>query len=752
MSERVSQLIRSLVSFAAASVCMGILIAGLGLPVLGASVTAAHAGIDIFKALPSEFQDRPLAQPSRVLDRNGDLITEFYWQNRREVRLADVSEPMKTATLAVEDHRFYDHGSIDLQGIARAVAKNVLSGSREGGSTLTQQYVKNALIQESHARGDEAGVEEARSRDGAAGYARKLREMKLAAAVENAFSKDEILERYLNINSYSGSPNVYGVEAAARQYWNKSAADLSIAQAATLAGIVRNPSKYNPQRDEAAVLERRNTVLGQMLKYGYISREDYDDAVGQDLGLDETVRPNGCAGTGGRAYFCDYVQHQVLQSPAFGSSIEDRSRQLKQGGLTITTTLDPVLQKKAEKEVRKRLPVGDPSGAKQALVSLDVKSGGIRAMAQNTEYSPAESKDDSATAVNYNAEKSFGGGTGYQPGSTWKPFVLAEWLQSGHTLTETVNASGSMYRGFSTASCDDRSYASAGYNPRNAGDSGGASGRMSVFDATRKSVNKAYADMASELDMCAVRDTASALGVRAGDGSALADVTLADGMQQVLYPSSILGTVSVAPVTMAASYTAFANEGRRCGATAISRATDSDGKELDLPDTCKEALDPEVAEAVAYTLSQTFNGGTTQGLGIGAPAAAKTGTTNFEVGASWTVGFTSDVVTAVWTGDPNGVRDWRDNRRGRMPRTVFGATVSGPTWQAFMRTAAAEGEPKPFPRPSATYMPSSESRGSSRPSPSRGPSREDSPSPEPTSDAEREPDDDSSESPPALGG
>lgn len=752
MSERLTQIIRSLIAFAAASVCMGVLIAGLGLPVLGASVSAAHAGIDIFKALPSEFHDRPLAQPSKILDRNGDLITEFYWQNRREVSLEDISESMKAATLAVEDHRFYEHGSIDLQGIARAVAKNVLSGSREGGSTLTQQYVKNALIQESHARGDEAGVEEARSRDGTAGYARKLREMKLAAAVENAFSKDEILERYLNINSYSGSPNVYGVEAAARQYWNTSAADLSIAQSATLAGIVRNPSKYNPQRDENAVLERRNTVLGQMLKYRYISREEYDHALDQDLALDETIRPNGCAGTDGRAYFCDYVQHQVLQSPTFGSSIEDRSRQLKQGGLTITTTLDPVLQKKAEQEVRKRLPVGDPSGAKQALVSLDVKTGGIRAMAQNTTYSPVEAKDGSSTAVNYNAEKKFGGGTGYQPGSAWKPFVLAEWLQSGHTLTETVNASGSMYRGFSTARCDDRSYASAGYNPRNAGDSGGATGRMSVFDATRKSVNKAYADMASVLDMCAIRDTAEALGVRAGDGRALGDVTLPDGTQQVLYPSSILGTVSVAPVTLAASYTAFANKGRLCAATAISKATDREGNELDLPDTCKEALETEVAEAVAYTLSQTFNGGTTQGLGIGAPAAAKTGTTNFEVGATWTVGFTSDVVTAVWTGDPNGVRDWRTNRLGNMPRTVFGATVSGPTWQAFMRAAAARGNPKPFPRPNATFMPSSETRDSNDPSNGRGSSEENTPSPEPTGDAEREPHEGITEPPPALGG
>lgn len=714
---------RHLLRFLAVSMCAGIVAAGLAIPVAGTTAAALGEGMSLFDAMPAEFDDRPLAQPSTLLTKDGKEFATFSWQNRDEVDLDQVSQAMQDATLAIEDRRFYEHGPVDVEGVARAVAKNLLTGSLHGGSTLTQQYVKNALINSSQAEGDTAGIDRARDRTGASGMARKLREMRLAITVEQTYSKDEILSRYLNINSYSGSPNVYGVQAAARQYWDIDAADLSIAQAATLAGIVRNPARYNPQRNPDAVIERRNLVLEKMAEYGFITSAELAKAKDEGLDLKENVTPRGCSAAGDLAYFCTYVESAVLSDERFGATPEEREETLRRGGLRIRTSIDSKLQKKAVETVRRQLPVGDRSGAAQALVSVDVATGEIRAMTQNTKYSLGEEKQRGKTSVNYSVDAPAGGGTGFQPGSTWKPFVLAAWLEDGRSLGDTVNGSGSGYTGFSTSGCDGRNYAAGGYNPRNAGDSDGANGGMTVLEATKRSVNKAYADMASQLNMCDIRDTATNLGVHLGTGKKLSTATLADGTEQVLYPSSILGTVSVSPLTMASAYTAFANSGRRCAPEAIVTVTGADGKEITRSGGasrtggasggasggssagssegkgCAEVIDPTIADTVAYALSQTFEGGTTTRLRIGEPAAAKTGTTNFEVGASWLVGFTKGLSTAVWTGDPEGTRDWRTNSRGSMPRIVYGETVSGPTWREFMDYAAPRAKTGSFPRP-----------------------------------------------------
>lgn len=692
--------IKHLLSFVAVSAIAGLVASGLLVPIVGMGTTAASTGVNIFDSLPRELEERPLAQPSTLVTKDGKKIADIFWQNRQEVPLDQVSDAMKMATLAIEDHRFYQHGPVDIEGISRAAVKNLVTGSLQGGSTLTQQYVKNVLIANGQAEGDEVAVEAARESSGAEGIARKVREVKLSVSVEERYTKDEILQRYLNINSYSGSPNVYGVQAAAQQYWGVEAKDLDTAQAATLAGIVRSPSRYNPQSNPDDVLDRRNVVLTKMREYGYVDQTEYEKAVNSKLDINAHSKPNGCQAAKNLAYFCEFVQHEVSKDPAFGETEEDRINLLKRGGLTITTTIDSKLQKKASEAVRKRLPEGDPSGARQALVSVDVATGGVLAMAQNTSFGFKGEASSGTTAVNYSADANQGGGSGFQPGSTWKPFVLASWLQDKHGLGDQVNGSGSNYTGFSTSGCDRRNYAGGGYNPRNAGDSDGSGGSMSVLQATKHSVNKAYADMASQLNMCDIRDTASNLGVHLGNGKELKSQLLNDGTEQVLYPSSILGTASVSPLTMASAYTAFADHGNRCDAHGIDSVKDLDGQAIDLGDTnCPRVLDAKVADTVAYALSQTFNGGTTSGLKISEPAAAKTGTTNFEVGSSWVVGFTRGISTAVWTGDPQGTRDWRNNSKGRMPRIVFGATVSGPTWQEFMQVAARENKTGQFPNP-----------------------------------------------------
>ena len=702
--------------FVAVSAVAGIVAAGLAIPGVGVATASANSAVDIFNALPATLEERDLGEKSTMLAADGSKIADFYWQNRVEVPLEEISQPMQDATISVEDYRFFDHGGIDLEGIARAAVHNMVSSTTQGGSTLTQQYVKNVLAENANAESNQAGIDAAKESEGTAGYARKLREAKLAVAVENKYSKQEILNRYLNINNYSGSPNVYGVQAAAYRYWGIDAKDLNIQQSAMLAGIVQNPAAFNPQRFPDAVLERRNVVLGQMLKYGHITQAEYDEAVktGLDLNLKET--PNGCSAAENNAeFFCDYVTNVIKNDESFGETVEDRLALLQRGGLTITTSLNPDIQKIADKEVKKRVPVGDPSGAGHALVTIEPGTGEVIAMAENREYTVGEvSEEDknTKTSINYTVDKKHNGGGGFQVGSTWKPFVLATWLKEGKSLNATVNATK---RNFPASSWKYSGCPAMGgdWDPNNAGD-GGGNGSMSVLEATKKSVNTGYAAIGNQLNMCEIMNTATDLGIRYGSGAPLDQADDA-GFIQALSPSSILGTTETTPIAMAAAFATFANDGEFCGPKPILEITDRNGKNMDVPgEGCKQVLDKDVARGVAYALSQTFNGGTTSSLGIGVPAGAKTGTTNFEVGHTWLLGFTKTLSTAVWTGDPSGTRDWRKNSKGKVRGQIYGATISGKTWQSYMSKAVKYTKGNTgFPKPSSKYFQGGGSGGGS---------------------------------------
>ncbi|WP_349827134.1 transglycosylase domain-containing protein [Brevibacterium litoralis] len=722
------------------SVVAGIVAAGFAIPAVGAGSAAAQTGVDIFNSLPAELEERPLAEKSTMLAADDSVIAEFYWQNRREVPLEDISEHMRNATVAIEDARFYEHGGVDIQGIARAAVHNALADTTQGGSTLTQQYVKNVLAENAHAVGDEEGVEAAKEAEGTEGYARKLRELKLAVAVENKYSKDEILNRYMNINNYSGSPNVYGVEAAAYRYWGKSASELGIAESATLAGIVKNPSLYNPQDNEQGVINRRNVVLDLMLEQEYITAEEHEEATSKGLELDLQSTPNGCLASGNMAYFCDYVQRTIENDPIFGETEDERFNFLQRGGLTIKTTLDPTIQNIADKEIKDRIPVGDAGGAGHALTTIEPGTGKVIAMAQNRNYTVStveEGRKYYETQINYNVDKAHNGANGFQVGSTWKAFVLTQWLKEGHNINETVNAS---YREFSAGSwrydgCTDHG---DDWKPRNAGDSS-TSSYMTAENATKQSVNTAYAAMANKLNMCGILETAMDIGVVGGTGMPL-DTPDADGITAALSPAATLGTTDVAPIHMASAYATFASGGTYCKPTPIESITTNDGTDVEVPSAdCHEALDPDVANAVAYTLGAGFNGGTTNGLYPGRPAGAKTGTTDFDVGHSWLVGFTKSLSTAVWTGSADGNKDWQTVTEGTVRGRVYGATFSGKTWSAYMSQAVEHttgnlsfdrpgpefwggggDKPPPPPRPTSDSSSSSSSDSSSSSNTSNG--------------------------------
>ncbi|WGP07067.1 transglycosylase domain-containing protein [Bacillus subtilis] len=693
--------------FVAVSAVAGIVAAGLAIPGVGVATASANSAVEIFDSLPATLEIKELGEKSTMLASDGSEIAEFYWQNRQEVPLDEISQDMQNATIAVEDYRYFEHGGVDIVGIARAAVHNMVSSTTQGGSTLTQQYVKNVLAENAHAEDNAEGVEAAKESEGTAGYARKLREAKLAVAVEKKYDKKEILNRYMNINNYSGSPNVYGVEAAAYRYWGIHAKDLNIQQSAMLAGIVQNPSAFNPQRFPDQVLKRRNTVLGQMLKYDHITQKEYDKAVKTDLDLDLHETPNGCSAAKSDAeFFCNYVQNVIMNDETFGKTVEERLAFLQRGGLTIKTSLNPDIQKIADKEVKKRVPVGDPSGAGHALVTIEPGTGEVVAMAENREYTVGDvkKKDRSKkTSINYTVDKKHNGGGGFQVGSTWKPFVLATWLKEGKSLNTTVNATK---RNFPASSWKYEGCPNMGgdWNPNNAGDGEGR-GSMTALEATKKSVNTGYAAMGNQLNMCEIMNTAMDLGIRYGSGEKL-DYEDKSGFIQALSPSSILGTTETTPIAMAAAFAAFANEGEFCGPKPITEIKDRNGEKLDIPgEGCKRVLDKEVAKGVAYALTQTFNGGTTSSLKIGVPAGAKTGTTNFDVGHTWLLGFTKTLSTAVWTGDPAGTRDWRTNSEGVVRGHVYGATISGKTWQSYMSQAVKETKGNTgFPRPSSKYF------------------------------------------------
>src|SRR5690625_2349984 len=415
-----------LVAFVLAAASVGVLSAALAVPAVKATGEVTDEAVSFFDALPTALEEKELSQQSRMWAADGSLLATFYFRNRVIVDLDEINPDMQDAMVAIEDSRFYEHGGVDLQGVARAAVNNFTEDSLQGASTLTQQYVKNVLITQADAEGDMRALNAARERS----YGRKLREMKLAIALEQRLSKEEILERYLNIAQFGRSQ--YGVEAAARYYFNTTAADLTLAEAATLAGVTQSPNALDPEKHPDKANAKRNTVLARMHELGYISQEQLDEARSETVEEMLDVRPTSqtCVGVGKKgnaAFFCDYVTKIITHNEAFGETREDRTKLLYRGGLDIYTTLDPKLQEQAQKAAMDAVPKDDKSGVATSIVTVEPGTGEILTMAQNRDYRTGSDTGVGETAVNYSTDQQFGGSNGFQPGSTYKPFVLAAW-------------------------------------------------------------------------------------------------------------------------------------------------------------------------------------------------------------------------------------------------------------------------------------------------------------------------------------
>jgi membrane peptidoglycan carboxypeptidase len=687
-----------LLVFVVVSVLSGGLASGLVMPVLSGSSAAVDSSVSYFDSLPGELQESPLMQTTTMLAANGQPIAHFYDENRLEVPLSAIAPVMQHAIVAIEDSRFYTHGGIDARGVVRALVNNEAGRSVQGASTLTQQYVKNVLLENAVAQGDVAGARNAVVKN----TARKLREMRIAIAVEQRLTKQQILERYLNIASFG--EQTYGVQAASLQYFGVPAGKLTLAQAAMLAGMVQEPSTYDPRFHRAAALVRRDVVLARMRQLGLISEADYTQAHADPLQVLGRPLPNGCANAGAYAYFCDYVLLTMLRLPAFaflGQTPTTRRTALIRGGFTIRTTIDPRTQAAAQKAVWQAVPPTDSSGLAAAGVTVEPGTGRVIAMAQDRSYGVTGGRG--RTSVNYNTDTDFGGSSGFQTGSSFKPFTLATWLAQGHRLNDAVDATKRDFPYSQFTACGSR-LGSTGtddhYSPANS--EGTETGKMSVLDATVNSVNVAYMDMESQLDLCDIRNTAQALGVHLAAPEKECGVSKPTQNLPTCVRSLTLGVKNIAPLTMAAAYAGFASGGIYCAPFAISAMT-RQGKDpgsqqaVAVPGySCRRALEASVASGVTTALTQVLERGTAASTGPldPWPSAGKTGTTDGPYD-SWFVGYTAQRSTAVWVADPghpsHGQLDRRELRditvNGTSYGTIFGATIAAPTWKEVMNAA-----------------------------------------------------------------
>lgn len=728
----------------------GVVLASGMVPALAFATFAISREVN--KSLPSFLDADDLSQKSVIYGINRQTgkpveIASFYTQNRIDVSLDEISLFVRDAAIAVEDPRFYTNHGVDLTGSFRALLSNLLSGggSIQGGSSITQQYVKNMLLQrcevispvkpskpevksserdkEVYARAlKKYNTDVARRskciRDVVGvSLQRKIREVFLALQVNRNLSKNTVLRNYLNIVNYGGS--IYGIEAASRYYFSKHAKDLTLPEAATLIGIINSPSvlridrpdnpnngKKNGYRQAKA---RRDYVLKRMLVIGKITEDQYKKAEKTQIEPRITYPEYGCAPAGNAAFFCDYIQHLILDNSAFGKTRAERKFSLMRGGYRIYTTLDIALQNKAAEAMSNYFPSfvrGLSAGA--ALVTVEPGTGNLLAMVQNTKYSqdPAVLEDPSYSAVNLSTDFDYGGSSGFQVGSTYKLFTLIAWLRAGKSLNTVVDSAydrNKQSKAFSLGdfknTCTDpgalKPYRGA-YEVKNAA----GTKNFTVMNATKQSVNTAYMAMALQLDLCDVKKAALDMG--------LAPANIASGEDLISSPSSILGINQISPLKMAEAYATIAAGGRHCPTRAIIKILDRHGKEVPIPRTdCKDVISQDVNAATAWALKQVITGGTATQANPrdGIEHIAKTGTTD-NAADSWIIGGSTKAVTAIWTGVTTNRANF--SQYGRYLRGKAGVypfyNVRYLIWREVMRYADSLYPGSRFPAPDPKYL------------------------------------------------
>lgn len=654
-------LLGNLLGLVGFSAVAGALVAASLTPGVAVAATAANSGMEMFQALPdyatiNEQSDRNVFYAQR--DGSNVEIARTYSQNRQTVGLKGISQNAQNAAVAAEDRRFYSHGGTDAQSLGRAVMSQLGFGGDTGASTLTMQLVRQQIIIDAESRRDllnpdneedqeeiaelNAEIQEQWDSD----YNRKLREIKLAMALETSYTKDEILLAYLNIANFG--ERTYGIQAASQEIFGINASRLSPAQAASLIATVQEPvalNLYSPENFQGNE-DRRNWILQQMFNEGYLTEEEYEEntaiPVDEDY-VNYSLSPSGCAaGHSSARYFCDYVERvlqrdQVQGQYILGATSEANQRALNQGGYRIYTTLDLDLNDSVQSIVREYAAPGESRwdlGA--AMTMLEVDTGRILTMVQNKYYDVNE--DDSQrgpnTSINYNTTRPYGGSIGFQPGSTYKIFTLAEWVQQGYSPNEVLDTRKKprtlTYNGAPTGSFDPQNNAGIEW------------GRQSVTNIMVNSLNTGTVEMATRLDLANIQDLASSLGfVNAADPEA----------ELSEFPSAVIGGSqdTAAPISIAEAFATFANDGVHCTPVAIDRIVDRDGEDVPVPpQDCERVISSADNSVIQHVFERVTRGNSQQDPG--GPVISKTGTSE-NVEHTWTSGASPRVAASVWMGN-----------------------------------------------------------------------------------------------------
>ena len=668
------------------SLVIGGVLALAALPVVAGAGLAAKDKMDGYLVLPTELDVPPLPQRSRMVAADGSLIAWLYAENRVRVELEQVPLTTRQAVVAIEDSRFYEHNGVDVKGSVRAAVRNGMSGGvQQGGSTLTQQYVKNALLATAHSQQERDAAREVT-------LERKLREARYALALERRLTKDEILLRYLNIAYYGNG--AYGIGTAANFYFSRPVQQLTVAQGALLAGVVQSPGRLDPVDNPEAALARRNVVLARMAEVGLLPEAQRAAAAAEPLGLRLSAIGSGCEAPGVQApFFCDYVRRALETGPlgaSLGPTRERRQQRLLGGGLTIRTTLDPRMQRHAQKVLDARIPADDPSGVAATFTAVEPGTGDVPALVVNRRFGeagPGSSKLNLA----------LGGSSGMQAGSTFKPFVLAAALRAGLPLTTTFDAPA-VYTSKVFKNCDGRT-CDAPYTVQNAGDSN--AGRHDVVSGTHGSVNTYYLQLLERTGVEQPARLAEAMGLRqfrAGSASA----PLHRG------GSFVLGANEVSPLALSAAYATFAARGTYCPPRPVTEVLDSGGMPIALPaQKCTRVLDPATSDTVTSVLRGTIDGPspfrTARRADLGRPAAGKTGSTNLSK-AAWFAGFVPQLSSSVWVGKPVPQPLRGITIGGQSFEQVYGGTLPAPIWKDVVGPVVAPLPVAPLP-PNALSRP-----------------------------------------------
>jgi membrane peptidoglycan carboxypeptidase len=672
----------------------GVLVAGLALPIAAALGLVAKGSAEEFSNLSADLEaGEPFPERSRIVDAEGRTIATFFWDNRVNVPLEKIAPVMQEAVLAIEDHRYFEHGPIDFQGTVRAFMENAQDDTISGGgSTLTQQYVKQLIYTQADSDEERVELYEAATERS---YGRKLRELRMAVQLEQELTKDEILEGYLNIANFGSG--VYGVEAAARYYFSTKAEDLTLEQAAMLAGIVQNPSKYDPVRYEESALGRRNTVLTRMAdpEVAMITPDKASEARASDLDLDLNTTPNGCVGTSLAPFYCEFVYQELMLMDELGATPEERDNNLRRGGLTVRTTLDRDAQRAASEAVSDRVAPTDVGVA--ALASVEPGTGEIKAMTHSRGYGSGEGE----TYYNYAVERPMAGAVGAQPGSTFKAFIVAAAIEQGIPLNTSIRSPYQINLAENSFETCDGPYGVSGQTWSPVNYSTSQNGSYNLMTGTEGSVNTFFAQLFQRTGMCDPVRIATEAGLMQGTGDPLVE-----------RPSIVLGGQEVPPLRMAEAYAMFANRGVHCASYAVTEVLDRDGETIyEAEPDCNRVLDKEVADAVNFVLNGVMeNPGGTGGalrLADGRDAAGKTGTTN-GMKAVWWVGYVPQLSTAVAVWGPDVDPDLDppatpsmngQTFNGEYFPTVSGARVPGPIWKQYMEAALEDVKKESFVAP-----------------------------------------------------